>query len=125
MRDKSSVQTEREELEIAVIADYIDDRPVWIGILDVLYNSKVPLTLDRIKKRLEGKEPCEGEGRILYEEGVTYSKSHIQRVLERLASMKVIASIKVDGFRGKRWYITDRGKKVYERVLKETRSSEK
>ena len=125
MSIKSSKQIEKEELEIATIVDHIKDRPLWISILDVLYNSEVPLTLDRIKKRLEGKEPCEGERKILYVEGVSFSRSHILYVIERLTSMKVIASIKVDGFRGKRWYITDRGKKVYERVIKETRPSEK
>jgi len=125
MSVKLSKQTEKEELEIVTIVDHLKDRPIWVSILDVLYNSEVPLTVDRIKKRLEGKEPCEGERKMLYEEGVTFSRSYIIYIVERLASMKVIASIKVDGFRGKRWYITDRGKKVYERVIKETRPSEK
>ena len=94
-----------EDMKISTLAEYVSRRSRWLDILDVLYSSDVPLTIHEIDRRMERNLKIKIDRRL------------IKYVLSRCREMGIVDSLKIEGLRGVRWYITDIGKKVYEKIL--------
>ena len=113
MKDMSNKRRkDLDDMEVSVLVEYISNRPgYWIDVLDVLYRAKVPLTIHEIDKRIEN---LIRKGIIL---GDKTDRRTIRYVLKRCQEMGIVASLKVEGLRGVRWYLTDIGRKVYEKIM--------
>jgi len=101
-----------DDLKISILVRYISKRPgYWIDVLDVLYRTETPLTMHEIDKRIED---LIRKGIIL---GYKIDGRSIYYILKRCQEMGIVASLKVEGLRGIRWYLTDVGRKVYEKIM--------
>jgi DNA-binding transcriptional ArsR family regulator len=100
-----------EDMKILALASYISRRSRWLDVLDVLYKSEIPLTINEIDVRIEN---LIRRGIIL---GDKIDRRSIRYVLRRCREMGIVASLEIKGLRGVRWYLTDIGRKVYEKIM--------
>ena len=111
-RDKS-----REELIILnTIANYISRSLRRISILEILYNNRDrALSTGQIDKELEKMHTCPFTGA----KGMSGYYAKTKKILQHFEEMGLVKSIEIKGLRGHyRWYITDKGIRVYE-IIKE------
>jgi DNA-binding MarR family transcriptional regulator len=97
-------------VEINTIIEYLSRRSLlWYIILEMLYDhcNKALAVYEMEKKYIEkyGKAPP-----------VVIHTARAKYILEKLESMGLVRRIKIKGLRGLRWYITDKGIKVFERL---------
>ena len=101
-KEKSTVLNIKEDDLINLLIHEIKKRnsKLWIIVLKCLYDEKTPLSVCDVRKICKDKY------------NIKVWDNRIREILKKYEKVGIVISIELDGLKGKRWMLTELGKKL-------------